>query len=192
MLTAHDGFTLADVVSYAERYNHANGENGQDGHHENYSDNMGHEGPTGDPKIAAARARRRRNMMATLLLSQGTPMILGGDEIGRSQRGNNNAYNQDNPDLMGRLGGGRPRLPRLHRAHGRVPEGAPDPAPEALPPLARTRDRRARGPVLVARGRGAHAHRRLDRPLAPARRGRDAHGLRHPSYATLDSAIFSC
>jgi glycogen operon protein len=97
MLTAHDGFTLQDIVSYAERYNQANGENGQDGHHENYSDNMGHEGPTADPAILAARALRKRNMMATLLLSQGTPMILGGDEIGRSQGGNNNAYNQDNP-----------------------------------------------------------------------------------------------
>jgi len=97
LVTSHDGFTLADVVSYSERYNHANGENGQDGHHENYSDNMGHEGPTEDPQVLAARARRKRNMMATLLLSQGTPMILGGDEIGRSQDGNNNAYNQDNP-----------------------------------------------------------------------------------------------
>jgi len=96
LLTAHDGFTLEDVVSYAERQNHHNGEDGQDGHHENFSDNMGAEGPTDTPEILAARARRKRNMMATLLLSQGTPMILGGDEIGRSQGGNNNAYNQDN------------------------------------------------------------------------------------------------
>lgn len=96
LLTAHDGFTLEDVVSYAERQNHENGEDGLDGHHENFSDNLGVEGPTDDPEVLAARARRKRNMMATLLLSQGTPMILGGDEIGRTQRGNNNAYNQDN------------------------------------------------------------------------------------------------
>ena len=96
LVTAHDGFTLADVVSYSEKHNEANGENNQDGHDHNYSDNMGVEGPTGDAAIAQARVRRRRNMMATLLLSQGTPMILAGDEIGHSQGGNNNAYCQDN------------------------------------------------------------------------------------------------
>ena len=96
LITAHDGFSLADVVSYSTKHNHANGENNRDGHGENFSDNMGVEGPTNDPKILSARARRRRNMMATLLFSQGTPMILAGDEIGNSQNGNNNAYNQDN------------------------------------------------------------------------------------------------
>ncbi|MCV6592237.1 MAG: glycogen debranching protein GlgX [Silicimonas sp.] len=95
-LTAHDGFTLTDTVSYAHKHNAANGEHNRDGHGENHSDNMGVEGPTDDPNITAARARRRRNMMATLLLSQGTPMILAGDELGHSQGGNNNAYNQDN------------------------------------------------------------------------------------------------
>ena len=97
LVTAHDGFTLMDVVSYVDRHNHANGEDNRDGHGVNFSDNFGVEGPTDDPAISAARARRRRNMMATLLLSQGTPMILAGDEIGNSQRGNNNAYCQDNP-----------------------------------------------------------------------------------------------
>ncbi|MFT6772687.1 MAG: isoamylase [Paracoccaceae bacterium] len=96
LLTAHDGFTLMDVVSYDEKHNEANGESGQDGHDGNYSDNMGVEGPTDDPAIIDARARRRRAMMATLLLSQGTPMILAGDEFGHSQGGNNNAYCQDN------------------------------------------------------------------------------------------------
>jgi glycogen operon protein len=95
LLTAHDGFTLMDVVSYNHRHNEANGEDNRDGHGENYSDNMGVEGATDDPAINAARAQRRRNLMATLLLSQGTPMILGGDEVGNSQGGNNNAYNQD-------------------------------------------------------------------------------------------------
>ena len=96
LLTAHDGFTLMDVVSYTRRHNEANGEDNRDGHGENHSDNMGVEGPTADAEITAARALRRRNLMATLLLSQGTPMILAGDEIGNSQGGNNNAYAQDN------------------------------------------------------------------------------------------------
>ena len=96
LVTAHDGFTLMDVVSYALRHNEANGENNQDGHPHNSSDNMGHEGPTDDPDITAARLRRRRNMLATLMLSQGTPMLLSGDEFGNSQGGNNNAYVQDN------------------------------------------------------------------------------------------------
>ena len=96
VVTAHDGFTLTDLVSYNERHNHENGEDGRDGHSANFSDNLGTEGPTDDVGIAAARARRRRNLMATLLLSQGTPMILGGDELGRTQGGNNNAYCQDN------------------------------------------------------------------------------------------------
>ncbi len=96
-LTAHDGFTLMDVVSYNDKHNDANGEDNRDGHSDNASDNMGVEGPTTDPVIVAARAARRRNMMATLLFSQGTPMILGGDELGNSQGGNNNAYCQDSP-----------------------------------------------------------------------------------------------
>ncbi len=96
-LTAHDGFTLSDVTSYNERHNAENGEGGRDGHGDNLSDNMGHEGPTDDPGLMAARALRARNMMATLLLSQGVPMILAGDEIANSQGGNNNAYAMDNP-----------------------------------------------------------------------------------------------
>jgi isoamylase len=95
-ITAHDGFNMMDVVSYITKHNDANGENGSDGHSGNYSDNMGVEGPTDDPQIISARALRRRNLMATLLLSQGTPMILAGDEIGHTQMGNNNAYCQDN------------------------------------------------------------------------------------------------
>jgi len=95
-VTAHDGFTLADVVSYAAKHNEANGEGNRDGHSENYSANLGAEGTTKDPKILAARARRVRAMIVTLMLSQGTPMLLAGDEIGHSQGGNNNAYAQDN------------------------------------------------------------------------------------------------
>ncbi len=97
LLTAHDGFTLADVTRYDHRHNEANGEGGADGHHANYSDNCGVEGETDDSDILRRRARRQRNMMATLFLSQGTPMLLAGDEVANSQSGNNNAYCQDNP-----------------------------------------------------------------------------------------------
>lgn len=95
-ITSHDGFTLRDLVSYAHKHNDANGEENRDGHHENLSDNLGHEGPTDKDTILARRAKRSRNLLATLLLSQGTPMLLAGDEIGHSQQGNNNAYCQDN------------------------------------------------------------------------------------------------
>ena len=96
LISAHDGFTLMDVVSYSGKHNAANGEENRDGHSENFSDNMGAEGPSDDPAILDARARRRRNLLTTLLLSQGTPMLLAGDELGNSQAGNNNAYCQDN------------------------------------------------------------------------------------------------
>ena len=94
LVTAHDGFTLDDLVSYDAPHNEANQENG--GHADNKSWNSGFEGPTDDPAIAALRQQNKRNMLATLLLSQGVPMLLAGDEFGRSQRGNNNAYCQDN------------------------------------------------------------------------------------------------
>ena len=97
LITAHDGFTLADTTCYNEHHNLANGENGADGHHNNLSDNCGVEGETNDPDIRARRSLRQRNMMATLFLSQGTPMLLAGDEFSNSQQGNNNAYAQDNP-----------------------------------------------------------------------------------------------
>ena len=95
-VAAHDGFTLNDVVSYDDRHNEANVEDNRDGHAHNLSWNHGHEGPTDDPEIVALRERQKRNMLATLLLAQGTPMLLAGDEFGRTQRGNNNAYCQDN------------------------------------------------------------------------------------------------
>jgi isoamylase len=95
-VTAHDGFTLRDLVSYDEKHNEANGEANGDGENHNLSHNYGVEGPTDDVEIRRIRARQRRNFMATLLLSQGVPMILSGDEMGRTQGGNNNAYCQDN------------------------------------------------------------------------------------------------
>jgi isoamylase len=95
-VTCHDGFTLQDLVSYNDKHNEANGENNNDGANDNNSWNCGAEGPTDDANILTLRARQKRNLMATLLLSQGVPMICGGDELSHSQAGNNNAYCQDN------------------------------------------------------------------------------------------------
>ncbi len=95
-ITAHDGFTLRDLVSYEQRHNLANGEDNRDGHAHNLSTNCGVEGPSDDPAVRTMRARLQRTLLATLLLSQGTPMLLAGDELGHSQGGNNNAYCQDN------------------------------------------------------------------------------------------------
>ncbi len=95
-VACHDGMTLRDLVSYGQRYNLANGEDNRDGHHNDHSDNCGVEGPSDDEKINALRDRQRRNLLATLYLSQGVPMLSMGDEQGRTQGGNNNAYCQDN------------------------------------------------------------------------------------------------
>lgn len=95
-VASHDGFTLEDVVSYNHKHNDANGENNNDGHNENFSNNWGVEGQTDDPAILELRDRVRRAMLATVMVAQGTPMLLGGDELRRTQRGNNNAYCQDN------------------------------------------------------------------------------------------------
>jgi glycogen operon protein len=94
-VTAHDGFTLQDLVSYNQKHNEANGEDNRDGTDNNRSWNCGVEGPTDDPEINALRARQKRNLLATMFLSQGVPMLLHGDELGRTQQGNNNAYCQD-------------------------------------------------------------------------------------------------
>jgi glycogen operon protein len=95
-VTAHDGFTLHDLVSYEHKHNEANGEDNRDGANDNESNNHGIEGPTDDAAVLDARGRASRAMLATLLFSHGTPMLLGGDEFGRTQQGNNNAYCQDN------------------------------------------------------------------------------------------------
>jgi glycogen operon protein len=125
-VTAHDGFTLADLVSYNAKHNEANGEGNRDGTDANLSWNYGVEGPTADPVILTLRERQMRNFLATLLLSQGVPMLCGGDEIGRTQQGNNNAYCQDNAiswvdwtldDRAGRLLAFTRRLIRLRHRH---------------------------------------------------------------------------
>ncbi|MDX6750752.1 glycogen debranching protein GlgX [Geminicoccaceae bacterium 1502E] len=139
-LTAHDGFTLKDLVSFNDKHNEANGEDNRDGINENDSWNCGHEGATDDPQVNALRARQQRNLLATLLLSQGVPMLLAGDELGNSQNGNNNAYCQDNEigwvnwenadeDLMAfvarliRLRREHPVFRRPHFFHGRTIRG---------------------------------------------------------------------
>ena len=96
LITVHYGFTLADLVAYDSKHNEANGEANRDGTNDNRSWNCGAEGPTTDPDIVALRARQQRAMLTTLLLSFGVPLLLGGDELGRTQQGNNNAYCQDN------------------------------------------------------------------------------------------------
>jgi glycogen operon protein len=139
-ISAHDGFTVADVVGYEKRHNHANGENNRDGHRHNFSCNYGVEGPSDDEAVNRIRRRQRLNLLATVFLSQGTPMLLAGDEFGNSQSGNNNAYAQDNQtgwvDWSGleqdpgftqsvrRLIALRQELPLLRQAryiHGRMP-----------------------------------------------------------------------
>ncbi|MGI9023090.1 MAG: Rho termination factor N-terminal domain-containing protein, partial [Acidimicrobiales bacterium] len=123
-VTAHDGFTLVDLVSYNDKHNEANGEGNADGENHNRSWDCGVEGPTDAPEVLALRVRQQRNLLATLLLSQGTPMLLAGDEMGRSQGGNNNAYCQDNvtswfdwDDLDGTLVAFTRRLIDLRRHH---------------------------------------------------------------------------
>ena len=116
-MTAHDGFTLADLVSYNDKHNEANSEDNRDGTDENNSWNCGAEGPTDDRDIRRLREQQRRNMLATLLLSQGVPMMLAGDEFGRTQGGNNNAYCQDNEiSWLDWAIGGRPAFSRLSSA----------------------------------------------------------------------------
>jgi glycogen operon protein len=130
-VTCHDGFTLADLVSYNDKHNEANGEDNRDGASDNRSYNYGVEGPTDDPAILAVRRRQVRNLLATLFLSQGVPMLLAGDEVGRTQLGNNNAYCQDNEvswldwaaadrellDFTRRLAGLRASEPLFHQRH---------------------------------------------------------------------------
>ena len=144
-VACHDGFTLADVTAYAEKHNEANGEDNRDGLHESWSDNCGEEGESEDPEIRLRRARRRRNLLASVFLAQGTPMLRAGDEIADSQRGNNNAWCQDNtigwvdwtkadPDLLGftrrliALRRAHPCLRQSRFLHGRerAGDGAPD------------------------------------------------------------------
>jgi len=145
-VTCHDGFTLHDLVSYGTKHNEANGERDHDGENDNHSSNCGVEGPTDNGGINALRARQKRNFLATLLFSQGVPMILGGDELGRTQRGNNNAYCQDNEiswfdwesadrgmlEFVAMLIGIRKQHPVFRRRDWLFPSGEGSPQPRAI------------------------------------------------------------
>ncbi len=177
-ITAHDGFTLRDLVSYDQKHNDANGEGNRDGTDDNRSWNCGVEGPTDDPAVNALRARQQRNFLATLLLSQGVPMLLGGDEWGRSQGGNNNAWCQDNEVSWFNWDTVRRGAARVHEAADRTaarPSGVP---PDAL---LRRHGRAPAGRVVDASRRTADDAARLgqhgvarDRRVPERRRARDA------------------
>ena len=135
-ITCHDGFNLHDLVSYNEKHNDANGENNQDGANDNDSWNCGAEGPTDDPAINALRWQQKRNLITTLLLSQGVPMLLAGDELSHTQQGNNNTYCQDNELTWLQLGADRRAAGLLRfRAPGAAhsPHAAGLSAPAVLP-----------------------------------------------------------
>ena len=170
-VTAHDGFTLNDLVSYNEKHNEANGEDNNDGESHNRSWNCGAEGPTKDKDILALRARQRRNFIATLLLSQGIPMLAHGDELGRTQQGNNNVYCQDGPISwvdwdLDETQNGAAGVHATRRPAAPGPPGVP-----SSPVLRRVgRARRRVGPARhrVARaGRAAHARRGVGRRPGP-------------------------
>ena len=164
-ITAHDGFTLNDLVSYNERHNEANREDNKDGHEHNRSWNCGAEGPTDDEGINTLRARQMRNFLATLLLSQGTPMLLAGDEFARTQHGNNNAYCQDNEIswLDWSLVEKNQTLVRFVQQMTALRAKFPDSAAQPLPLGGRERTHRLEGDHLgqcVRQGDGAGAMER--------------------------------
>ena len=169
-VTAHDGFTLNDLVSYNEKHNEANGEDNRDGESHNRSWNHGVEGPTENGEVNVLRERQKRNFLATLLLSQGVPMIAHGDELGRTQQGNNNVYCQDN-ELSWIDWDDDPRArgaDRVHRAARRAAPRAPGLPPPAVlpgPPDPRLEHRRHR---LAAARRAAHDRPRTGPPGWPA------------------------
>ncbi len=172
-ITAHDGFTLRDLVSYNDKHNEANGEDSRDGESHNRSWNHGEEGETDDPEILAARARSQRNFLATLLLSQGVPMILHGDEMGRTQHGNNNTYAQDSEiswmhwdDADGPLQDFTATLIKLRRDHPTFHRQRFFTGTTVRTPGARGRGRPAQRHRLAAPRRRADGRRRLARQRA--------------------------
>ena len=163
LITVHDGFTLRDLVSYDAKHNEANGEDNRDGTDDNRSWNCGAEGPTDDPDVNALRARQSRAMLSTLLLSFGLPLLLGGDELGRTQGGNNNAYCQDNEISWFDWAAADDELRELR-------EAAAHPAPRApgLPPQAVPHRRGGGRAVLVQRRRHARDRRQWADPTMHA------------------------
>ena len=161
-VTAHDGFTIRDLVSYNEKHNEANGEDGNDGESDNRSWNSGVEGETDDRQCSTLRAKQQRNFIATLLLSQGVPMLLHGDELGRTQHGNNNTYAQDSEIAWVHWDQADQPLIEFTAAISRAPQGPPGVPPQPL----------LRRPPAAPRGGRAEAGHRVAAP----RRHRDAAG----------------
>ena len=163
-ITAHDGFTLHDLVSYNEKHNEANGEENRDGHNDNLSWNCGVEGDTDDPNVLGLREQQKSNFLATLLLSQGVPMLLAGDEIGRTQKGNNNAYCQDNEIswLDWKLDRPRRELLEFTRYLIRLLHAAPGFAPAPFFSRAAHPRLRGQGPGLVSPRRQGDERRGLE------------------------------
>ncbi len=182
-VTAHDGFTLRDLVSYETKHNEANCEGNRDGTDDNRSWNYGVEGPTDDPAVLDVRARQQRNFLATLLLSQGTPMLLGGDELGRTQGGNNNAWCQDSEISWFDWDGADRRAARVRAARDRAATRAPGLPAQLLPQRRGGRLRAARRLVVPA-GRPPDDAAGLVRPRDPdARRVPQRSGDPQPDRA---------
>ena len=162
-VTSHDGFSLHDLVRYNEKHNEANGEDNRDGEVNNFSWNFGVEGPTDDPAIVEARERQKRNFLATLFLSQGVPMLVGGDELGHTRLGNNNPYCQDNElnwiDWTSTPA--KEDAARFRPRHRRAPATAPDSASPPLLPGTRHSRRRRQGHRVVRRRRRGDGRRRV-------------------------------
>ena len=165
LITVHDGFTLADLVSYDTKHNEANGEGNRDGADDNRSWNCGAEGPTDDATVRTLRGRQQRALLTTLMLSFGVPMLLGGDELGRTQRGNNNAYCQDGELTWFDWGHVDEDLLAFTRSAHRVPAGASGVPAQAVP--VRHRPQHA---AVVHPGRHGRHRRAVGRPGCPQRR----------------------
>ena len=165
LITVHDGFTMRDLVSYDDKHNEANGEDNRDGTSDNRSWNCGAEGPTDDPDILALRARQSRAMLTTLMLSFGVPLLLGGDELGRTQQGNNNAYCQDNEITWVDWANADTALLDLSQRADRLPARPPGLPPPPLPDR-----RRSHAAAVVHPGGRADGRRRLGRPERPGHR----------------------
>ena len=179
-VTSHDGFTLADLVAYDRKHNDRNGEGGTDGTDNNRSWNTGIEGPSDDTAILALRRRRRRSLLATLLVSQGVPMLLGGDELGRSQGGEQQPVRPRRRDLLVRLGGGRPRVRRLRPPAGGAAAGQPGAAEAHVVDRHPRRRPRLPGRHLAGPGGDADDPGGVDRGRHPGR----GHGAQRRRAAT--------
>ena len=182
-VTSHDGFTLADLVSYNDKHNWENGEGNVDGHDDNLSWNCGAEGPSTDPEVLALRRRQQRNFLALLLVSQGVPMLLGGDELGRTQRGNNNAYCQDNETswVDWTLLEKNAELARF--------VGAPGPLPQGPSVAAAAHVLRGRGGPAARLARCEARQARLGRDLARARDAPHRGGRRRSDLRVRERAL---